>query len=253
MAAIFSLPVKANAEELRFNQNEDSLISILALPTIQQPLEVQPVKVEPPKPKEPEVPKVAAPVEYIVIDGDHLTKIATAHNTTWLRLWEKNTNIVHPDRINPGDKLIIPTPEEVLTPRPLPEVVSIPVPTPAETAAATTPVSKPSYNTASYGGGNTYGEGYCTWYVKNMRGSTLPNGLGNANTWYSRAQAMGMAVGSEPRAGAVGTTTRGSLGHVVYVHSVNGNGTVNISDMNYQGLYVITHRTVPASEFLYIY
>lgn len=99
--------------------------------------------------------------------------------------------------------------------------------------------------------GNLYGYGYCTWYVKNMR-PDLPNNLGNANTWYSRASAQGMSVSSTPRAGAVGTTTRGSLGHVVYVHSVNGDGTINISDMNYRGWNQITYRTVSASEFLYI-
>jgi surface antigen len=62
-----------------------------------------------------------------------------------------------------------------------------------------------------------------------------------------------MSVGSEPRAGAVGTTTRGSLGHVVYVESVNGDGTINISEMNYKGFGVQSSRTTSASEFVYIY
>lgn len=117
-----------------------------------------------------------------------------------------------------------------------------------------TPKPTPVQSSRTYfDSSNTYTYGYCTWYVKNMRGSTLPNGLGNANTWYSRAASMGMAVGSTPKAGAVGTTTRGALGHVVYVHSVNSDGTINISDMNYQGWGQVTYRTVPASEFLYIY
>jgi surface antigen len=109
-------------------------------------------------------------------------------------------------------------------------------------------VTNRSYSSA----GNTYGYGYCTWYVKNVA-SWIPNGLGNANTWASRASSYGLSTGSTPRAGAVGTTTRGSLGHVVYVRSVNTDGTVNISDMNYAGWNVVTYRTVPASQFFYIY
>lgn len=64
---------------------------------------------------------------------------------------------------------------------------------------------------------------------------------------------MGLAVGSEPRPGAVGTTTRGALGHVVYVESVNGDGTINISEMNAPVFGGVTYRTASAGEFLYIY
>ena len=106
----------------------------------------------------------------------------------------------------------------------------------------------------SFDGSNTYDYGYCTWYVKNRRGASLPNSLGNANTWYSRAAAAGMAVGSVPRPGAVGTTTRGSLGHVVYVESVNGDGSITISEMNAAAGWGNTNtRTASASEFVYIY
>jgi surface antigen len=77
----------------------------------------------------------------------------------------------------------------------------------------------------------------------------LPNNLGNANTWVSRAAAQGLATGSAPRVGAVGQQGM----HVVYVEAVNGDGTVTISEMNHAGLYVRTVRTVPASTFMYIY
>jgi surface antigen len=185
-------------------------------------------------------PTKPAPVVYIVVSGDNLTKIGTAHNVEWQRLWAKNTQLNHPDRINVGDQITIPEPSEQLS-RELPAVVALP---------AATPNAAP---VRDYGGGNTYDYGYCTWYVKNRRGASIPNSLGNANTWYSRAAAAGMSVGSEPRAGAVGTTTRGSLGHVVYVESVNGDGTINISEMNYKGFGVQSSRTTSASEFVYIY
>lgn len=200
------------------------------------------VKVDEPKKEQPaEPPKAPEPVVYVVVEGDNLTKIGTAYNVEWQRLWAKNTELKHPDLIYVGNKITIPEPSEQLQ-RDIPAAVALPAVTPGVVAA------KPVYD-----GGNTYDYGYCTWYVKNRRGASLPNGLGNANTWYSRAAGMGMAVGSTPRPGAVGTTTRGSLGHVVYVESVNGDGTINISEMNYKGWGVTSHRTTSASEFVYIY
>lgn len=193
---------------------------------------------ETPKPvAEPTKPE---PVVYIVLSGDNLTKIGTAYNVEWQRLWAKNTQLEHPDIIHVGDKITIPEPSEQLK-RDLPAVVALP---------AETPNVAPLRD---YGGGNTYDYGYCTWYVKNRRGASIPNSLGNANTWYSRAAAVGMSVGSTPRAGAVGTTTRGALGHVVYVESVNPDGSINISEMNAPTWGAVTYRTASAGEFLYIY
>ena len=208
-----------------------------------------PVKADPPKPE---------PVVYTVIEGDNLTKIGSAHNVEWQRLWAKNTQLTHPDRLDVGDKITIPLADESLS-REIPPSVSLPAITPGVepirasntsqrgSAQATAP------SAASYDGSNTYSYGYCTWYVKNRRGASLPSMLGNANTWYSRASAMGMSVGSTPQAGAVGTTTRGALGHVVYVESVNGDGSINISEMNAPTWGAVTYRTASASEFVYIY
>lgn len=192
----------------------------------------------PAKPIEP--PKPPEPVVYLVVAGDNLTKIGTAHNVEWQRLWAKNTELKHPDLIYVGSKLTIPEPSETLS-REIPAQVSLPA-----TTAGVAPLR-------DYGGGNTYDYGYCTWYVKNRRGASIPNGLGNANTWYSRAAAMGLSVGTTPRAGAVGTTTRGYAGHVVYVESVNDDGTINISEMNYKGFGIKSSRTASATEFVYIY
>lgn len=101
--------------------------------------------------------------------------------------------------------------------------------------------------------GNLYAFGNCTWYVKNRR-PDIPNNLGNANTWYVTAQAEGWNVGTAPKKGAVGTTTAGWAGHVVYVEGVSLDGlTVTVSEMNYAGFDQIDERTVPASDFLYIY
>lgn len=199
----------------------------------------------------PEPPQV-----YKVVKGDSLSKIAKAHETTWNRLFNKNTQIADPNIINVNDEIVIPKADEVLAERPLPQVV------PAPQAATSTPknknaaapkpkaVAKRQSAAVQQGSsaGNKYVRGYCTWYAKNKR-SDLPNNLGNANTWVSRARAQGIPTGSAPRVGAIGQQGM----HVVYVESVNGDGTVTISEMNFKGLGVVSSRTVSASNFQYIY
>lgn len=190
------------------------------------------------KPKPPNT-NPPEPVRYTVLAGDNLTRIAEAHSTTWLRLWNKNNELTNPDLIFPGQVFLIPGPGEQLADRPVPERV----------IAALAPAAAVSRGSIA---GNGYDAGYCTWYVKNRR-PDIPNNLGNANTWYSRAAAQGYDVGSAPRAGAVGTTTAGDLGHVVYVERVNADGSITISEMNYSGLYSRRTRTAGAGEFRYIY
>ena len=226
------MPVKANAAAFEwFSVKIDNKIAP-ALPIVQEQPKPEPVKVQ--------LVKVPDPVVYTVIAGDNLSKIGTAYNVEWQRLWAKNTQLSNPDLIHIGDQITIPEPSEQLE-RAIPVVVALP---------AATPGVAPRM---SFDGGNGYDYGYCTWYVKTRRGASLPNNLGNANTWYSRAAAGGMTVGSAPRAGAVGATTAGALGHVVYVESVNADGSINISEMNYAGWGIQSSRTTSASEFVYIY
>lgn len=206
-------------------------------------------KVEEAKPKPvPEV-KAPVPVEYTVAEGDTLTSIAEKYSTTWVRLWQKNTNLSNENVLKIGDRLVIPTSTEILAERqlsiqPVPQVSSQ-----SPSVGQTTPARQVSYNSA----GNGYATGYCTWYVKNRR-PDLPNNLGNANTWAYMAQNAGYATGYAPRVGSVGTTTAGGLGHVVFVEAVNGDGTVSISEMNWNGgIGVVHYRVTSASEFFYIY
>jgi surface antigen len=104
-------------------------------------------------------------------------------------------------------------------------------------------------NSRFSGNGNSYYWGQCTWYVASRR--AVPNNWGNAISWYYNAQYAGYNTGRAPRAGAIGWEFKN---HVVYVESVNDDGTVNISEMNYGGRPGVRHdRTVPASTFLYIY
>lgn len=72
-----------------------------------------------------------------------------------------------------------------------------------------------------------------------------PNGQGNANNkfgnalnWNDQAAEIGMAVDSTPMAGDIAVFEPGqfgatALGHVAFVESVNANGSVNVSEYNY--------------------
>lgn len=187
------------------------------------------------------------PKVHEVKDSETLTDIATLYETTWVRLFNKNEHIKHPDILAVGDKITIPLADEVLTERSLPEPPQ-PEPVQTESVASTRAITTSQSYPRGSSSGNTYSPGYCTWYAKNMR-PDLPNNLGNADTWVARAAAQGIPTGSTPRVGAIGQQGM----HVVYVQSVNGDGTVTISEMNFQGLYVVSTRTVPASYFQYIY
>lgn len=188
--------------------------------------------------------------------GDTLTAIASAHSTTVNDILVTNA-ISDPNLIEPGQVLQLPTPPQGLTGFSSSLKVAAaafmappaPVAQPVAQVATTTVATQPTYRAAS-SAGNTYVAGTCTWYVKS-RIPSLPNQLGNGGYgWLSAAAAFGYATGSSPAPGAIGVES----GHVVIVESVNGNGTVNISEMNYAGQVGVVHyRTTSAGEFQYIY
>lgn len=229
--ALSLLPSEDNKSVVQNAPLPETLIAILDQPT---PVTEQ-AKTEPPK-----------PVEHVVQPGESLSTIATTYNVTWKRLYDKNTSLTTPDVINVNEHIVIPAPDEVLTER------EVPAPEPVAAAQPTTTVSSTQPKTVKRAvgssAGNSYVAGYCTWYAKNRR-PDLPNNLGNAITWVSNAAAQGIPTGSSPRVGAIGQ----SGNHVVYVESVNGDGTVTISEMNYEGYGIISSRTVVSSTFSYIY
>lgn len=210
-----------------------------------EPPKLEPISISI-KQEQPEKPK---PVEYIIKDGETLTSIATATHSTVDRLFDKNTAITNPDVIKPGDKLVIPTAEEQLTDRPMPAATIVGVTNHTASPGTTSPPTRgASVVPRGAIAGNTYTPRNCTWYAKNRR-PDLPNNLGNADTWVARAAAQGIPTGSTPRAGAIGQ--RGM--HVVYIERVNGDGTVYLSEMNYDYNGGFRYRTAPASSFQYIY
>ena len=124
-------------------------------------------------------------------------------------------------------------------------------------------------STALYGS-NGYSYGYCTWWAATRRaqtGSSIPKNLGNAYTWKALASIAGNSVDRNPRAGDVAWYGFiGGLGHVGYVEKVNSDGSIWISDMNYQGQAsmntsapatggwnVVSYHLVKPSEFSQYY
>ena len=98
--------------------------------------------------------------------------------------------------------------------------------------------------------------GQCTYYMYNrfaQLGSPIrTTALGNAAEWPANAAAAGYGVSSTPRAGTAIVFQRGVggadpvYGHVGFVERVNADGSLFISEMNVQGLNVISTRTIPA-------
>ncbi len=82
-----------------------------------------------------------------------------------------------------------------------------------------------------YGGYVCQCVSYTGWKVWERYGY-LPSGWGNANTWDDAARAVGFRVDNIPEAGTVAVSNAGYYGHVMWVESVNPNGTINLSEYN---------------------
>ena len=98
--------------------------------------------------------------------------------------------------------------------------------------------------------------GQCTqwaWYNR----QDLPSTLGNANTWAVRAAAAGYVVNHTPSVGAIFQTTAGWYGHVGYVEALNGDGSITVTEMNYNyKSFQVIRSVIPAStvgNFNYIH
>jgi len=102
---------------------------------------------------------------------------------------------------------------------------------------------------------------YTAWKVYQKNGY-MPywSARANANQWPGNARAAGIPVSTVPRAGSVGVIMAGAYGHVVWVESVNGNGTINVSQYNYfnaggsgWGHYSEMYNVSPGAYDYYIY
>ena len=200
-----------------------------------------------PKDKSDEAKPTEQPVYVVIAAGDSLASIAEKYNTTWTRIFDANESLSNPNTIDIGQKLRIPSAEEVLPDRSSAIVAAQQAAASSTLSTRTSTVTTRSYsskpiNSSSYYVGNGM---WCTDYVHSRRPDVAV--YGNAGYgWISSAQAAGKSTGSAPRAGAVAVTN----GHVAYVESVNSDGSYTVSEMgwNYRaGNY--NKRTVRPGTF----
>lgn len=104
-----------------------------------------------------------AKVNVTVNEGDTLSSIADAHQTTYVRIFDANTNIADPDIIYTGDSLRVPSADEQLADREIPAdyVAANPIqahqaPAAANQTAASQPLAVPAQAATSGCGDNSY-------------------------------------------------------------------------------------------------
>lgn len=181
-------------------------------------------------------------VLYTVKSGDTVDSIAQRYSTNRDRLISYNDLEIN--GVTQGQQIVLPG--GILPANERPGYV------------APTTRSEPSSQVVAYTGnatiaGNRYDYGYCTWYAYNRRaelGRPIGSFWGNASTWASYARGSGYAVSSTPSVGAVmqNSWQAGGYGHVAVVESVNADGSIYVSEMNYAGWNVKSSRTVSAGE-----
>lgn len=95
---------------------------------------------------------------------------------------------------------------------------------------------------------------YTAWKVW-ASGRHMPywGGIGNANQWDDNARNQGIPVDYSPRAGDVAVSNAGYYGHVMYVESVNGDGTINISQYNADWRGTYSTNTISPNGLVFIH
>jgi peptidoglycan DL-endopeptidase CwlO len=95
---------------------------------------------------------------------------------------------------------------------------------------------------------------YTAWKVAST-GRYMPywGGRGNAKQWDDNARAEGIPVDTSPRVGDVAVSNSGTYGHVMYVESVNGDGTITVSqyNANWDGNYSVARRATTGLVFIH--
>ncbi|KIX90672.1 peptidase M23B [Staphylococcus microti] len=177
---------------------------------------------------------------HTVIAGESLDLIAAQYGVSVQDLM--NANGLNGYLIHPNQTLQIPGQSSYTT-------------TNVNTAAAggATGVTQVSngYNSPTFNHQNLYDWGQCTWHAFNRRAETgqpISTYWWNADHWAGAAAADGYVVNNSPQAGAIMQSYEGPVGHVAYVERVNPDGSVLVSEMNYNTPPgQVGYRTVPGS------
>lgn len=95
---------------------------------------------------------------------------------------------------------------------------------------------------------------YAAWKVWST-GRFVPHfrGMGHAYQWVSTTSRHGIPNGSTPREGSVAYWAIGTYGHVMYVEKLNGDGTMWVSDYNWNrdGAYHYYKRSTAGLTYIY--
>lgn len=192
-------------------------------------------------------------IVYAVKDGDTTSSIANRYKSDEQRIIAYND--LELGGLTPGKKLIIPDGDLPIDERPGYSA-------PRRSALSRAPVvgSVPSFGYRAGSPGNAYAFGNCTYYTYDRRyalGRPVGSFWGNAAQWAVSARAAGFRVDNVPEPGAVAQWNAyadawiGYAGHNGIVESVNGDGTIVISEMNNSalgGFNKVNTRTIPASS-----
>lgn len=189
-------------------------------------------------------------IVYTVKSGDNLEEVAKKYQADIERILSYN-GLKSASEAKEGQEIVIPggiLPEEERPDYVAPRTYTYS--SSSSSALSSVGVASVNYNVKA---GNAYAWGNCTWYAYNRR-PDIGSFWGNASSWAASARAAGYLVDQNPTVGAIAQWNAyagGSYGwgHVGIVESVNGDGTVTISEMNYAGaLGRVTTRTVPVSN-----
>ena len=182
-------------------------------------------------------------IVYTIKDGDTAQSLAEKYKTSAERVVLYN-DIDDGAKLSIGSRIVLPGGE-------LPENER-----PGYVASRSRSTTSGSRNWLTASVGNRYAAGNCTWYAYERRmqlGRPIGSFWGHAKAWSDSARAAGFVVNNTPAPGAIFQTTAGYYGHVGIVERVE-NGVVYVSDMNYAGYGIITHRTLNgAGGYLYIH
>lgn len=174
-------------------------------------------------------------IVYVVKAGDTAQSLASTYNANASTI--TSFNDAERSGLIPGERIVIPN-------------GSIAVPTISYSNGG----YYYGYGISAIYGSNGYDFGECTWYVAlklGQSGHPIPSNLGDAYSWYPIAQAEGLPTGLTPEPGAIIWFPRSwvsPLGHVGLVQSVNADGSVTITEMNWNGWDVVDTRTIPENQ-----
>lgn len=185
------------------------------------------------------IPPVDGIVVQIVNPNVTLSDIANRYSADINKIVSYNGLADAEDMVELNDYLIVPNGQLPQAPEPKPVAVN-------PKTGKTSPSNSPSVPRATIAGNHKFASGYCTDYVaRKVPGITWG---GNAGAWPANARAVGKTVNRTPAAGAILVTNESRrYGHVAYIEKVVGT-TVYISEWNYAGLYVTTHRSMDISD-----